>query len=106
MLVAETNDDGTESIQFYQYDQNLGIFANRPYALIEDFPTGIKIKNLIANDINSDGNLDLIVTLYNQSDKSTNTQVFFYDSTLMKFKLVVTVEGSGVFVGDFNGDRT
>ena len=60
-FITSTIENGAEYIELYFYDFETGYFVNFNNLKIK-FKEGVVIKNVVANDINNDEKLDLVVT--------------------------------------------
>lgn len=107
-IITACHDENTnESIEFYRYDYTSGDFIKHDLAKTKTYTSDFKIRNLIANDINGDNLIDLIITvedLKKQKD-SVFTEILLLDLNTREFKRAYQIENSGIFVGDFNGDK-
>ncbi len=56
-------------------------------------------------DINADNHIDMIITLQNTKTDSYTIDIHLMDHVNEIFKLAYTIENSGIFVGDFDGDK-
>jgi len=98
----------TEHLLFYKYDYDSGIFVEdlqSEYLNFKKYPKGSYLKNLVANDINDDGYLDLIITIYNYDTDKIKNEIHLYNPNKKYFEEVFSSDISGIFIGDFDGDR-
>jgi hypothetical protein len=108
LIIATSNKDGSENLLFYVYNYEKAIFEKHDdlSSKISSYTFNAKdnIINLIANDINGDHELDLIIT--RKDDKGViTTEFFLFSPSQQKFlKSEFVINDSGVIAGDFNGD--
>jgi hypothetical protein len=106
MIVTCKNEDGSQSLQFYKYKFETGTFVREEFTKSPiTYESEFFIKNLVANDLNNDGDLDLILTVYDSFKAITFTEVYIYDSKSYNFASILKLPTGGVFIGDFDGDR-
>ncbi len=106
MIIAHRNEDKSETLLFYRYDyDNATFIQDLTLPKFKTYGKGSYIKNLIANDINDDGFLDLIVTIYNTYSSKILIEIHLYDPVEINFNEAFKIDTSGVFIGDFDGDR-
>lgn len=105
MIVAYRLEDDSESLRFYKYDYDEAEFKNVNFKNTKVYTRDFYIKNLIANDINNDGNIDLLINVYNMWTKETTFEVHLFDPYSIEYKLVFSKQSTGVMVGDLDGDR-
>jgi hypothetical protein len=105
MIVAYKNLDDSESLRFYKYVYESGVFQEELFSRTKSYEQDFMIKNLVANDLNNDGYLDLIVTVYDSFDKSYLTEVHLFDETQNAYVEVFNKKTDGVFIGDFDGNK-
>jgi hypothetical protein len=60
---------------------------------------------LIANDINNDGHLDLLITVYNLWTKITTFEVYLFNPVQNEYDMVLSKDSTGIMIGDFDGDH-
>ncbi len=87
----------------YNYEE--AIFSLVNYRKTKTYTRDFYIKNLVENDINNDGNLDLLVTVYNLWTKVSTFEVHLFDPSKLEYNVVFSRDSTGVIVGDFDGDR-
>lgn len=105
MIVAFKNLDDTESLRFYKYVYESGDFQEESFTKTKSYEQFYIIKNLVANDLNSDGYLDLIVTVYDSFDNNYYTEVHLFDEKQNAYVEVFKKRTDGVFIGDFDGNK-
>lgn len=49
--------------------------------------------------------MDMIITIQDQNTNSHIVEIYLMDPVNEIWKLVYTIQNSGIFVGDFNGDK-
>ncbi len=104
-MIGVTKSESLEKINFFLYDENTGEFHFEDVRGL--FYENCLIKNIIANDITNDANMDLIVTVHYPKENRTETDINMYDPLTGIFKKIYTItEDEGKFIiGDFDGDR-
>lgn len=104
-MIGVTKMENIEKINFFIYnDQKKEFFIEDVKGL---FYEDLLVTNIIANDINQDSFMDLIVTVFNPKNNKTETQInLFSESQGIFIKIHTIKENNGnFFIGDFNGDR-
>ena len=104
-MIGVTKSENLEKINFFLYDESTGEFNFEDVRGL--FYENCLIKNIIANDITNDSNMDLIVTVYYPQENRTETHINMYDEMTGIFKKIYTITESegNFFIGDFDGDR-
>ena len=104
MIVAYRLEDDTETLRFYKYDYDEGKFVYVNFKNTKSYTRDFYIKNLIANDINNDGHIDLLLTIYNLWTKETTFEVHLFDPYSNQYKIVLSKQSTGIMLGDIDGD--
>ena len=104
MIVVSQDENNTENILFYYYNYDLGIFEkDNTYSSFFSPFVNKKIVNVVATDINSDKEFDLIIT-FKKGDYYI-TEFYIFNTYMRKFDTSdFVIENSGIVIGDFNGD--
>lgn len=104
-MIGVTKSENLEKINFFIYDEDAGEFKFEDVRGL--YYENCLIKNIIANDITNDSNMDLIVTVYFPAENKTETHINMFDEATGIFKNIYTItESEGNFLmGDFDGDR-
>ncbi len=105
IITACKDGKGGESIEFYEYEYNSAQFIKNEFAKTKSYSSEFYIRNLIANDLNADNYLDIIVTIQNLNTDAITTEIHLMDGINKKYDQVYVIEDSGFFIGDFDGDR-
>lgn len=105
MILASKNTNGEEELLFYKYDYDSGLFVEDKFAKTKIYPRNCYIQNLVANDLNNDGHLDIVITIYDTNSEKRSSEVHIFDPDSRIFKERFTTESSGIVIGDFDGDR-
>jgi hypothetical protein len=96
------------TLKFFDYDMEDAFFkesTNSSYKFPYTYQTNDTFINLICKDINNDKSPDLILTVMNKTNGVYRTEFYLSDSDGFKLKADATINNTGTFVADFNGDR-
>jgi len=104
-MIGVTKSENLEKINFFIYNEIKGEFNFEDVRGL--FFEDCLIKNIIANDITNDSNMDLIITVFYPKENRTETQINMFDEIQGIYKKIYTItENDGNFLmGDFDGDR-
>lgn len=104
-MIGVTKSENLEKINFFLYDEDEGEFKFEDVRGL--YYENCLIKNIIANDITNDGNMDLIVTVNYPKENKTETHINMFEEATGIYKKIYTItESEGNFLmGDFDGDR-
>ena len=105
IVVAFKNDNESESLRFYKYNYESGVFEQAAFSKPIVYAKEYYIKNLLSNDINNDGYLDFIITIYDTVKKITVTEVNIFDVNQNAYNHILSKSNTGVFLGDFDGNQ-
>ncbi len=103
--MAYKNKDESETLRFYKYNYEEASFELVNFRKTKNYTRDFYIKNLIANDINNDGHLDLLITVYNLWTKITTFEVHLFNPVQNEYDLVFSKDSTGIMIGDFDGDH-
>jgi hypothetical protein len=106
MLVATKNDEKNEdTLLFYAYNYDDGVFKNDPMRSIT-FKEA-EVKSVVANDINGDGFIDIIATLYDTKKNTYEMEVYLFNEDIGSFSKYYsyTIDNTNIIVADINGDE-
>lgn len=104
-VIGVTKTENQERISFFIYDIDKSIFKYQEVR-------GLSFENayvlsVIANDINEDNFMDLIIIVEYKSTNNTETQVVLYDEATKYYKKVYTLNenNGGLFLADLGETR-
>lgn len=104
----KSGSDLVEKIEFYKYNYELGKFELYPTSEIK-FGNKI-VRNVIANDINKDNIIDLIITVADTAEQLSKNKIHVYAGSkkdnFIQFDEIDNFETeSGILLLDINGDN-
>lgn len=103
-MIGATRDGNTDRINFFIYDKTLGKFQIQELRGLSF--ANAYVTSVLANDLNSDGFIDLVVSVNYTSGNATDTFVYLNNQvTGFLTKAATITNGGGILLADLNGDR-
>lgn len=104
-MITATTEGTNEKVNFFHFSYDDGKFILDPSKTIPLKKS--HILSIIANDINNDNHLDVIITIMNQETNTREVLFYLYNQSIDNFTKYFTLEinDTNIFVADLNGDN-